>query len=144
MKNILYHGLRIRREDLSTEIYWGWTPEEIGNLEKAYHNVTKFEVVAKVFEIENEFHRYEFLLDTGVFRDYNEVEDEITELETDHAVAHYLWTAATEAVEESTRAFNLMALELFGTFDKWRAMAFWHVMREFEVDAVFIKEGAAS
>lgn len=143
MKNFLNQGFRIRRSDMSTEIYYGWSPEEIKHLEKEYHNNTKFEVEAQVFEIENEFHRYEINLNTGLFRDYNEVMDEITELEAEHAVAYHLWTAATEATEDSTRAFYLMALEIFGTFDKWRAMAFWHVMREFEADAEFIKEGAS-
>ena len=144
MNNFLNQGIRIRREDLSTEIYWGWTPEEIKHLEKEYHNNTKVEVEAQIFEIENEFHRDEILLDSGLFRDYNEVMDEITELETDHAIAYHLWTTATEAVEESVRAYYLMAIEIFETFDKWRAMAFWHVMREFEADAEFIKEGATT
>ena len=144
MSNFLNVGTEIMRANGTRETYYGWTIEEIRGLEQKYHNYTgTLQVLGKVYEIENEFHRYTYDADNSTFRDYNEPADEITELETDYAIAGYLWRTATEADEDSVRAYKLMAVDIFGDFERWRALAFWHMMKEFECDVDYLKEVTA-
>lgn len=141
MSNFLSVGLEVMRADGTRETYYGWNMKEIRGLEEAYHGYTgTLHVLGKVYEIENEFHRYTYNADNCIFRDYNEPLDEITELETDYAIAGYLWKTATEADEDSVCAYKDMAIDIFGDFEKWRAFAFWHMMKEFERDVVYLKE----
>ena len=141
MENILNVGTEIMRADGTRETYYGWDMEDIKRLEKAYHNYTgTLHVIGKVYEIENEFHRYTYNEENCIFRDHYEPADEITEIETDYAIADYLWRTATEADEDSVRAYKLMAVDIFGDFEKWRAMAFWHMMQDFERDVNYLKE----
>lgn len=140
MGNFLQIGLKIRRADGTLERYYDCDYDEIKNHEISYHSIRPFEVVAKVYAIENEFHEYEFVEELGLFRDFNEPADEITEIETAHGIAHYIWTQALDADEDSAHAFKCMAVDIFGSFEKWRAMAFWHMMLEFEHDVDYLKE----
>ena len=140
MNNFLNIGYKIRRGDGTYERYYGWDCAEIAQLEKAYYNNASFEIVSKIYEIENEFHKYEYDAELGVFHDFNEPADEITRIESDHCIAFYLWTQAIEADEDSVRAYKFMAIDIFGDFEKWRAMAFWHMMVDFERDVEYLKE----
>ena len=140
MSNFFTQGYEIERADGTREKYYGWTTSEIRVLEKAYHNNDDFRFVCKLYEIENEFHKYTYDWKNCIFRDHNEPDDEITELETDYAIAGYLWKTATEADEDSVRAYRLMAVDIFGDFEKWRALAFWYMMKNFERDVDYLKE----
>ena len=141
MNNFLTQGYDIMRADGTRETYWGWSIDEIKALEASRHGYTgTINVMGKVYEIENELHRYTYNEKTGTFRDYNEPADDITELETDYGIAGYLWELANEADEESVRAYKFMAIDIFGTFDRWRAMAFMRVMKEFENDVQYLQE----
>ena len=137
MNNFLTQGYEIEREDGTRETYWGWSTDEIKAIESGRGYVY---FRCKVYEIENEFHRYTYNERTGTFRDFNEPADEITEFETDYGIAGYLWKLATEADEESVRAYKFMAIDIFGSFDRWRAMAFMRVMKEFENDVQYLQE----
>ena len=144
MRNFLNAGVEIMRVDGTRETYYGWNMEEIRGLERSYHNYTGvFHVLCKVYEIENEFHRYTYDADNCIFRDYNEPADEITEIETESGIAGYLWQLATEADEDSVCAYKLMAVDIFGSFEKWRAMTFWKMMQDFERDVDYLKEVTA-
>lgn len=144
MSNFLTQGFDIMRADGTRETYWGWSLDEIKALEASRRGYTgTIKVMGKVYEIENEFHRYTYNEGNHVFRDINEALDEITELETDYAIAGYLWKTATEADEDSVRAYKLMAIDIFGDFEKWRALSFWYMMKDFERDVEFLKEVTA-
>ena len=137
-------GIEVMRANRTHETYYGWNMEEIRHFEQTYHNYTgELYVLGKVYEIENESHRYTYDAENGIFRDINEELDEITELETDYAIAGYLWRTATEADEDSVRAYVLMAIDIFGDLEKWRAMAFWHMMKDFDRDVEYLKEVTA-
>ena len=140
MSNFLSQGYEIERADGTREKYYGWNTSEILDLEKAYHNNDRIRFVCKVYEIENEFHKYAYDWKNGIFRDHNEPADEITEIETAHGIAHYIWSQAIKADEDTVHAFKSMAVDIFGSFDYWRAMAFWHTMLEFDRDVEFLKE----
>ena len=143
MSNFLYEGTEIMRADGTREMYFGWDMEEIKTLEQVHHNYTgKLNVLCKVYEIENKFHRYTYNAENCIFRDHNELADDITEIETESGIAGYLWQVATEEDDDSVRAYMLMAIDIFGDFEKWRAMALWHMMKEFERDVDYLKEVA--
>lgn len=141
MSNFLNVGTEVMRADGTRETYYGWEMEDIKRLEQTYHNYTgKLHVLGKVYEIENEFQRYTYNENNGILRVFSEALDEITELETDCTIAGYLWQVAIEADEDSVHAYKLMAVDIFGDFEKWRAMAFWHMMKDFERDVEYLKE----
>ena len=137
MSNFLSQGYEIERADGTRDTYYGWSMDEIRAIEACRGSVY---FRYKEYKIENEFHRYTYDEKAGIFRDFNEPMDEITVLETDYAIAGYLWRTATEADEDSVRAYKLMAIDIFGDFERWRAMAFWYMMKEFERDVDFLKE----
>lgn len=140
MGNFLNVGIEVMRVDGTRETYF-WDLGIIRVYEQEFHNYTDtLQVVGKVYEIENEFHRYTYDENNGIFRVFSEALDEITELETDYAIAGYLWQVANEADEDSVHAYKMMAVDIFGNFEKWRAMAFWHIMKDFERDVEYLKE----
>ena len=140
MHNALYQGYEIERADGTRDEYFGWNIDEIRNLEKGYHGDDRIRFLGKVYEIENDFHKYTYNWICGVFRDYNEPSDEITELNTDDGIAHYLWNMALKADEDSAHAYKSIAIDIFEDFDKWRAYAFMHKLKDFERDANYLKE----
>ena len=142
MKRQFFKGYKIRRVDDTTEIYWGWSLSEISNLESLYYGNETFDVVSRVYEIENEFHRFELLEGSGTFRDINEACGDITEVETDIGIAGYLWNAAVEAYEDSAPAYYEIACDIFGGFAMWKAKAVQYIVVEFEADVRYLMEAA--
>lgn len=142
MTKMLYKGYLITREDGTKKYYLGWTIEEIRRLEVLRHNNDKPFTAVRLYLIEDVPHiDYMFKITDKAKRKlivHNHELDEWLEIEGDRYVAGYIWNQIVDGEEEKRAAYKAMGIEIFKTFDTFRAYAFLSNIFNFqnEVDCV--------